>query len=556
MLRIPLYILLLLGFWTNLFASDIPFSDVTNDATYYPWVKLLYDYGVIYDDGSWLFRPNEPINRDTFVWLATSVSCKKCLTPSIEDIVKYNTSPFVDLVKTNANYYCIAYATEKNIVQGYLLGAEKKFTCQDWTEYSSTPFCPKNSTSRIEAAWMLLRQAWLWDDIRNSWYSKKINLSDVSIYWQGYAEKWINAWILQIQEGERIYPDTIITRGEFASMASKILEYNQCKSKKDIDTITSDIIVQQADKKIIKKTVFELWTTDFLWVIWSRWDWNKSWTLINPVTSEVLRWSGEIFPLKDVGAGRWVTKVDLVDRISWEIVSTSTATIVILWTEEKKIQPLSINIDATPLTITLDEAININAIVSWGSPWLSYSWDFWDGTKWTQAWDVTHKFKSTWNYTVTLTVTDKDGNVSQANLVVLVENKKDSDWDGVLDIDDICVSVFGSSESSWCPKIVTANHDKKLKDKLSWFDDGTWSPTWWTPSSSTSLLWSMSKNWCLLKYSTSKWLLIGSPICDTCHCQNKVDILDSMRSCDIIFPTILSVDKSMIFTRGGFYQIP
>jgi hypothetical protein len=46
------------------------------------------------------------------------------------------------------------------------------------------------------------------------------------------------------------------------------------------------------------------------------------------------------------------------------------------------------------------------------------------------------------------------------------------------------------------------------------------------------------------------------PECDTCPCKTRVDILASMRSCDIIFPSILSPDQKSIYIRGWFYQLP
>ena len=64
-----------------------------------------------------------------------------------------------------------------------------KSTCQDGQKFSSSTFCEKNRTSRIESVAMLLRQANLWNDTLNNNYSKKIEISDVSPYWQGYAEK-------------------------------------------------------------------------------------------------------------------------------------------------------------------------------------------------------------------------------------------------------------------------------------------------------------------------------------------------------------------------------
>lgn len=150
----------------------------------YSAVKNLFDAGIISDDGSHLFHPEKPINRDAFVGLSMSVSCEKCLTPSIDDIIKYQTSPFIDLTKQDPYYYCISSAGTKNIIQGYMPDATGKASCQDGSSFSTAAFCPNNQTSRIESAAMLLRQANLWNDTMNTGFQKTINISDVSSYWQ------------------------------------------------------------------------------------------------------------------------------------------------------------------------------------------------------------------------------------------------------------------------------------------------------------------------------------------------------------------------------------
>lgn len=101
----------------GIFASTFPFTDISSTDPAYSSIKNLFDHGIISDDGTHLFHGNEPINRDNFVALSVSVSCKKCLTPSSEDIIQYRFSPFIDLKKQNEYYYCIAYASDKKIVQ-------------------------------------------------------------------------------------------------------------------------------------------------------------------------------------------------------------------------------------------------------------------------------------------------------------------------------------------------------------------------------------------------------------------------------------------------------
>ena len=134
----------------NIFASTLPFTDVPTSDPAYNAIKNLFDQGIISDDGSHLFHGNDPINRDHFVALSVSVSCKKCLTPSSEDIIQYQFSPFIDLKKQNEYYYCIAYASDKKIVQGYMPDQTGKSKCQDGQQFSSSTFCEKNKMRLLD----------------------------------------------------------------------------------------------------------------------------------------------------------------------------------------------------------------------------------------------------------------------------------------------------------------------------------------------------------------------------------------------------------------------
>lgn len=101
----------------SVFAAGMPFTDVPSSAPYHDAVRDLYEGKIITDNGDHLFRPNDLMNRDFFVSLSVGIGCHKCETPSIEDISKYQISPFIDLPKTNRYYYCIAYAKDNDIAQ-------------------------------------------------------------------------------------------------------------------------------------------------------------------------------------------------------------------------------------------------------------------------------------------------------------------------------------------------------------------------------------------------------------------------------------------------------
>lgn len=210
--------------------AAVPFSDIPEGGPLYDAIDNLYEAKIISDDGSHLFRPNDPMSRDFFVSLITMMGCKYCLTPSYEDIIKYKKSPFVDLSKTHPYYYCIAHSHEKNIVQGYIPDAQGNISCNNGKTYHNvTPFCGENHITRIEAAAMLLRRANLWSDILNAGnFSRSQVITDVNKYWYGYAKKAIEIGIINKKSDNSVSPNEPITRGEFARMSAKILEYSQC----------------------------------------------------------------------------------------------------------------------------------------------------------------------------------------------------------------------------------------------------------------------------------------------------------------------------------------
>lgn len=248
-------------FLTNeaVFASH-PFTDVKPTDAYHDAVSELFDARIISDDGSHLFRPNEPMNRDFFVSLTTAIGCKECLTPTSDDLIKFHKSPFIDLPKTNQFYYCIAHSADEGVTQGYNIDPNLgSVSCENGENFSSSPFCADNKISRIEAVAMLLRRAKLWDDNKNNGnFEKKENFSDVSEYWYGYAQKSLEIGILTKKSDNSIGQDEKISRGEFAVMAAKILGYTQCDfiSKNRKNTIASHIEIIDDTGKTQNGTTF------------------------------------------------------------------------------------------------------------------------------------------------------------------------------------------------------------------------------------------------------------------------------------------------------------
>ena len=114
------FVLLILSFFIGILsvsARELPFTDVYKNDTFYTAVGALYQKGIISDTPDHLFRPNDLMTRDFYVFMAVGIGCKECETPSTADIIRYQNSPFVDLSKINPYYYCVAYAEDIGITQ-------------------------------------------------------------------------------------------------------------------------------------------------------------------------------------------------------------------------------------------------------------------------------------------------------------------------------------------------------------------------------------------------------------------------------------------------------
>ena len=522
----------------TVFAAEMPYTDVPATAPYASAVQELYDSRIISDDGSHLFRPTDLMARDFFVSLAVGIGCHACMTPSVTDIVRYPVSPFVDLPKVNQYYYCIAYAKEYNIAQGYILNEVGQSTCENSQSYTSSPFCAGNTITRIEAAAILLRRAKLWDDTLNSTnFDRSLTLPDTTSYWYGYAKKAIEINIITPKSDGKIGQDEKITRGEFAIMAARILKYTQCQSTQDKSSMPIDIMVRDTSNKIIQKTVFAQGSTDSLSTIVGTGTWDRLWTLTNTTTQEVLTGTSENYPLASLSCGRWISQVDLIDRSTRRVVSTASNTITIDC--NTPISRLALDISANPLSTSVWKNINFSANIWWATGIITYRWSYGDGSTSTSSGSTNHIYRDNGAYTVTLTIIDASGNVARSSVIVIITGDRDTDSDGVIDAIDQCPLVYAQTASG-CPIVST-------------YRPITTSSSLGSSSSSSSPL---GDNICLMKKSKSQWLLIGTPNCTQCPCANTISISSPLRSCDIVFPTILSPSLDTVYSRGGFYLIP
>lgn len=213
-------------------AADFPFSDVPVSDPIRTDLQKLYDRGVVDAPADGKFHPDSLMDRDEFVSIAVGVGCRKCLTPTVSDVLKYREIPFLDFEKISPYFYCVSYAKEREIVFGYSIPGATSYSCQDGQSWNGVPFCAKNRTSRIEAAAMLLRQAGLWDDAANSTnFERKLTFKDVDAYWYGYAQKGTNVGILFPDSDGSLRPNEYVTKREFVKMAAVIYSLNMCDAK-------------------------------------------------------------------------------------------------------------------------------------------------------------------------------------------------------------------------------------------------------------------------------------------------------------------------------------
>lgn len=213
-------------------AAEFPFSDVPVSDPIYSDLKRLYERGVVDAPTDGKFYPDALIDREEFVSIVVGVSCRKCLTPTVDDILKYRETPFVDFDMKSRFFYCVSYAKEKEIVFGYSIPGATSYTCQNGKTWEGVPFCAQNRTSRIEAAAMLLRQAGLWNDVLNGGnFERRRTFKDVDDYWYGYAQKGTDIGIIWPESDGTVRPNEYLTKREFVRMASMIYGMNMCDAK-------------------------------------------------------------------------------------------------------------------------------------------------------------------------------------------------------------------------------------------------------------------------------------------------------------------------------------
>ncbi|MBP9779205.1 S-layer homology domain-containing protein [Candidatus Gracilibacteria bacterium] len=509
-----IFIIGLTGFWNSVLAIEFPFTDVSSDKPYYTAVKNLYEKGILSSTETPTFKPDESLKLDLYTSILVGVGCKKCNTPSQEDILEFKNPPFPGISQDNPYYYCISYAQ---------------------SSLSMTTYDSNTSISRIDATVALLKRANLWNEkLNTSNYKKDLKIIDVpsetdSLY--GYAKKGIEIGLIKHNTDGSIGKNTIITRGEFALMAEKILKYTQCKTT---ETSSANGSIEIKD---LTGGNFELVPStgetsgDYSWEIVNQADGKKR--FINTVNLKK----------SDIGVGSWIIKLIIKDKKTKKILSQPTININV---SDTAFSPTAIRTDK--LSTFLGDTLNF---ISSSSPDTNdeYSWDFGDRTHSNIKGQAKHAYTDPGIYTVTLTIFNTSTKITrQASIIVRISGDKDSDGDGLFDTSDTCPLVKGNQMNQGCPDISIFNYRDTVETLLG---GGV------TTIDSSSILNGIKRNSCLENKSRNGGMIFGlTPPCDTCPCASTVNIESVFRSCDIIFPAILSPNKANIYSRGGFYTIP
>ena len=213
---------------------------------------------------------------------------------------------------------------------------------------------------------------------------------------------------------------------------------------------------------------------------------------------------------------------------------------------------LNVSMSADPISGFEDLEVNFDAIVSWGIWPYTYEWSFWDGEEWFSQ-DVDHLFDNDWSYDVILTVTDVNWVTWTATVVIVVLDRdsceQDSDWDWVLDCDDLCPLVSWDVSNSGCPIFETqCSITCGCEEWYSCSDND--SLTCWT--------WICLPDFdpettCL--YTPEIWGIYGNAVCSSCPCNNAIDFLADVRRCDLIFPAITSPNAREIYSRWNMWKV-
>lgn len=459
------------------------FRDVDKNYKYYNELQSLYDRGIILPDEKWNFNPKANLTRDEFVWIVSEISCKSCIKPNVDlDLFeKYsNKEVFFDISKNDKFFYCIADAVTNEQVTGY----QEWTSCQNWvSKAGEKPFCPQNNILLEEALAIVLRTSNILtlkeaenmrkdilagEKFQNLWKISPL-LSNWSVYsfypdfkkahdfsFLDYDKNWVWKTLKLLDFTGNVDPKAYLTREDFLRISYIVLKNNSCslKTKNDfwlkIETFDKSCSAEKKDCKVA-----DFWSGekifDFRWKIsnfedkdyvytWrfynykTWWDTTKTgkfidnYNFLNP-------WKYRVYLTVKNKEG-WKSEVFTDIKITWWETTTQKEN----WLESKIIVDKSrSNIWEKINFIWITNGINV-----------TYSWDFWDVKKWNGKY-IDHKYGKDWNYIVTLTVRDKEGNTSKTTREISVWKwQNPNDWfTSYIEVDKITTTPWDNINFEW-----------------------------------------------------------------------------------------------------------
>lgn len=579
-------------FWAQDKVEDV-FWDIWIDYDYILELQALYNRGIIIDDGSWMFRPSEPLRRDIFTWVSQEIQCDRCIEPHTPSstIEKYlGEDIFFDIDNTSPYFYCIAEADNRNLISQYSIWT----TCWDGSsEFWERPFCPWNTVSREEAASYLLRssniftqednievidqiQKWeisenLWNDITpldsegnpntTYWYLRRA-LTYKIIEYDVLGNEQIYSFF-EVDASGDVSPDTAITNEDFLKMAYIILKTNQCSVPQDLDlAITIDVLDAICNSSDEDCSFSDLNSPGFEYDFRSRTQWvcpdgiddptGYTWRFYNQTSwEEFFEYGKYIDDVLLTPSWEWTIYQSVKDRCGnvWQVYSTLTS----LDANSTKNTTLSTTVKASEIWGFQNFLVNLEASTSWGTPPYTYFWELWDGQVQSGK-NIEYIYEDVGIYKIVLSTQDSLGLTWSASMSVQVLSgdacSGDIDSDGLNNCIDVCPSVSGSEENRWCP-IYEASCDTNCGCGTWYICDDSDALTCWV--SGVCVPDFEIESSCL--YNPNIGSVFWNTLCTSCPCTSSIDFLADIRRCDLLFPAITSPDGTEIYSQWNFWEV-
>ncbi len=192
-------------------SENLPFTDLNPNHPAYTAIKELYERQILTGYADQTVRPDSQLSRAEFVKIALgATSCLDCTRPTSAEKDRYDLAqPFPDVIQSAWYYYCVSKGKEKQMITGYGDGF----------------FKPEQNISRAEAVAILLREAGI--AVSTMPPQHFLDVPDYAWY-KDYVYTGVQLGLIP-SNYSFVLPDEKITRGEFAMMAKKLLDIQDCR---------------------------------------------------------------------------------------------------------------------------------------------------------------------------------------------------------------------------------------------------------------------------------------------------------------------------------------